>query len=83
MKSAIRIVRTHRQFTEEFKRQVVKEFEADSLSVSQLSKVYNLAYQQIYKFSAFNEKGSGIVEMKDSSEARSRLFGETPTSILV
>ena len=74
MKSNIRIVRTHRQFSEEFKRQVVREFENGSLSVSQLSKVYSLSAQQIYnwiyKFSTFNEKGSRIVEMKDSSASK-------------
>ena len=74
MKSNIRIVRTHRQFTEEFKRQVVREFENGSLSVVQLSKVYSLSSQQIYnwiyKFSTFNEKGSRIVEMRDSSAAK-------------
>ena len=74
MKTNIRLVRTHRQFTEEFKRQVVKEFETGKFSVSQLSKLYNVANQQIYnwiyKFSTFNEKGSRIVEMKDSSTAK-------------
>ena len=74
MKSNIRLVRTHRQFSEEFKRQVVGEFEKGSMSVGQLSKVYNVANQQIYnwiyKFSTFNEKGSRIVEMKDSSASK-------------
>lgn len=74
MKSNIRLIRTHRQFTEEFKRQVVQEFEKGSMSVGQLSKVYNVANQQIYnwiyKFSTFNEKGSRIVEMRDSSAAK-------------
>lgn len=74
MKTNIRIVRSPRQFTEEFKRSVVKDFESGSMSVGQLSKVYNVANQQIYdwiyKFSTFNQKGSRIVEMKDSSATR-------------
>jgi len=74
MKTNIRLIRTPRQFTEEFKRHVVREFEQGSLSVIQLSRVYNVANQQIYnwiyKFSTFNEKGSRIVEMKDSSASK-------------
>ena len=40
----------------------------------QLGKLYNIASQQIYdwiyKFSTFNQKGSRIVEMKESSAAQ-------------
>lgn len=74
MKTNIRLVRSPRKFTEEFKRSVVKDFESGSMSVGQLSKVYNVATQQIYnwiyKFSTFNEKGSRIVEMKDSNASK-------------
>ncbi|MNV40867.1 Transposase [compost metagenome] len=74
MKTSIRVVRSPRQFTEDFKRQVVKEFESGSLSVSQLGKFYGIANQQIYnwiyKFSTFNQKGSRIVEMKDSASSK-------------
>jgi transposase len=74
MRTTIRVVKTPRRFTEEFKRGIVKEFESGSLSVAQLSKIYQVANQQIYnwiyKFSTFNQKGSRIVEMKDSSSAK-------------
>jgi len=66
-----RVIRTPRKFTEDFKRQVVKEYESGTFSVRQLGILYGLANQQIYnwiyKFSTFNEKGYRIVESKDSS----------------
>lgn len=66
-----RVIRTPRKFTEDFKRQVVKEYESGTFSVRQLGRLYGLANQQIYnwiyKFSTFNEKGYRIVESKDSS----------------
>lgn len=66
-----RVIRTPRKFTEDFKRQVVKEYESGTFSVRQLGRLYGLANQQIYswiyKFSTFNEKGYRIVEAKDSS----------------
>jgi transposase len=74
MKTTTRVVKTHRRFTEEFKRQLVREFERGELSVPQLSRLYGISnqliYNWIYKFSTFNQKGSRIVEMKDSSAAR-------------
>ena len=74
MRTTIRIVKTGRRFTEDFQRQVVKEFEQGSLSVLQLSRLYGISnqsiYNWIYKFSTFNQKGSRIVEMKDSSATK-------------
>jgi transposase len=74
MRTTIRLVKTRRRFTEDFQREVVKEFEEGSLSVVQLSRLYSISYQSIYnwiyKFSTFNEHGSRIVEMKDSSAAK-------------
>lgn len=74
MRTTIRVVKTHRRFTADFKRQLVKEFETGELSVLQLSRIYGvsnqLIYNWIYKFSTFNQKGSRIVEMKDSSASK-------------
>lgn len=71
MKTNIRVLRSPRKFTEDFKRSVVKEYESGGLSVCQLGRLYGIAgtqiYNWIYKFSTFNEKGSRVVEMKDSS----------------
>ena len=69
-----RLLRSPRKFTEDFKRKLVKEFEQGTMSVYQMSKLYSIAttqiYDWIYKFSIFNEKGSRIVEMKDSQTTK-------------
>jgi transposase-like protein len=74
MDKNIRLLRSPRKFTEDFKRKLVKEFEQGTMSVYQMSKLYNIAttqiYDWIYKFSIFNEKGSRIVEMKDSQTTK-------------
>ena len=74
MDKNIRLLRSHRKFTEDFKRKIVKEFEQGTLSVCQMSKLYGIAntqiYDWIYKFSIFNEKGTRIVEMKDSQTTK-------------
>jgi transposase len=80
MKNTIRVIRTQRKFTDEFKRELVMEYEKGSFSVAQLSRLYNLQRQQIYnwiyKFSTFNEKGSRIIEMKESSTSRLKSMEE-------
>ena len=74
MDKKIRLLRSPRKFTEDFKRKLVKEFEQGTMSVYQMSKLYSSAttqiYDWIYKFSIFNEKGSRIVEMKDSQTTK-------------
>jgi transposase-like protein len=80
MKNTIRVIRTQRKFTDDFKRKLVMEYEKGNFSVVQLSKLYNLQRQQIYnwiyKFSTFNEKGSRIIEMKESSTSRLKSMEE-------
>jgi len=67
-------VKSRRKFSEDFKRQVVKEFEEGFLSAPQLSRLYGVCDQQvydwIYKFSIFNQRGNRIVEKKDSHTIR-------------
>lgn len=74
MDKNIRLLRSPRKFSEDFKRKLVKEFEQGTMSVYQMSKLYSIAttqiYDWIYKFSIFNEKGSRIVEMKDSQTTK-------------
>lgn len=71
MKANLKALRKRRTYSEEFKRQVVQDFESGQFSVLQLEKLHGISnvsiYDWIYKFSTFNEKGSRIVEMKDSS----------------
>lgn len=74
MEKNVRLLRSPRKFSNDFKRKIVKEFEQGSMSVCQLSRLYGIAetqiYNWIYKFSIFNEKGSRIVEMKESQSAK-------------
>jgi|SRR5690606_4804324 len=71
MKANIKLLKKQRIYSEEFKRQIVKDFESGQFSVIQLEKLHNISnvsiYRWIYKFSTFNEKGSRVVEMKNSS----------------
>lgn len=71
MKSNVRLLQKNRRYSEEFKKQIVTDFEGGKFSVAQLAKLHGVAcqmiYRWIYKFSTFNEKGFRVVEMKDSS----------------
>ncbi len=71
MKANIKLLKKQRIYSEEFKRQIVKDFESGQFSVLQLEKLHGVGnvsiYRWIYKFSTFNEKGSRVVEMKNSS----------------
>lgn len=70
MKANIKQIRKSRRYSEDFKKEIVHSFESGEYSVLQLEKLYGITnptiYQWIYKFSTFNEKGSRVVEMKDS-----------------
>ncbi len=71
MKSNVRLLQKHRRYSEEFRKQIVADFESGKYSVPQLEKLHgisnSLIYNWIYKFSTFNQKGFRVVEMKDSS----------------
>lgn len=74
MKVNLKKVKSQRQFTSDFKKVIVSEFESGKYSVNQLSKLHGIAeqsiYQWIHKFSTFNEKGFRIIEMKDSTSKK-------------
>lgn len=74
MKPNMRLLRKQRQYSKEFKKQIVSDFESGDFSVGQLSKLHGIAnqviYRWIYKFSTFNEKGFRVVEMEDSSHKK-------------
>jgi transposase-like protein len=71
MKGNVRKLHKQRKYSEEFKRKVVEDFESGRFTVTQLERLHGVGnvsiYNWIYKYSTFNEKGSRIVEMKDSS----------------
>ena len=72
MKANLRRLRKHRVYSEEFKQQIVKDFESGKYSVCQLEKLHGISnvsiYKWIYKFSTFNKKGYRVVEHKKSSQ---------------
>lgn len=74
MKSNVRLLRKQRKYSDEFKKQIVADFESGQYSVPQLEKLHGIGnatiYSWIYKFSTFNEKGFRIVEMEDSSDKK-------------
>ena len=74
MKTNVRSVRKQRQYSTEFKKRIVNDFESGKYSVYQLERLHGVSnptiYKWIYKFSTFNEKGFRIVEMKDSSNKK-------------
>lgn len=71
MKKSLVKVKSTRKYSEEFKLQVVKEYETGIMSVSELCKAYGMCiqavYDWIYKFSTFNKKSIKVVEMSESS----------------
>ncbi len=60
-----------RNFTEEFKKARVSEYERGENTVKEISKLFDIKctvlYRWIYKYSLYNKKSYKIVEMKDSS----------------
>ena len=74
MKANIKLIKKHRQFSEGFKKQIVKDFESGKFSVSQIESLHGISnksiYKWIYKFSTFNQQGYRIVEMKRSTTTK-------------
>lgn len=59
-----------RNYSEDFKLKLVKEYESGENSVSDICKIYDIApqsiYNWIYRYSRYNKKSIQVVEMKDS-----------------
>lgn len=74
MKANLKQLKKSRIYSEEFKREIVNDFESGRFSVLQLKKLHSISdvtiYKWIYKFSTFNEKGLRVVEKKDSSSEK-------------
>lgn len=74
MKANIRKIKKNRRYSQEFKKQLVKEFESGKFSVLQLEKLHSISnvsiYKWIYQYSNFNEKDYRIIEMKKSSSKK-------------
>lgn len=71
MKVKLQQVQKYRQFTEEFKKEIVRDFESGQYSVVELVRLHGISsrsiYSWIYKYSTFNKKGYRVVESKSSS----------------
>jgi transposase-like protein len=74
MKTSIIKIQKRRRFAEEFKRQLVKEFESGTYSVLELSKLHKIHFQTvynwIYKYSTVNKSGYRVVELTESSDMK-------------
>lgn len=74
MKANLKLINKKRHFSEDFKRELVTEFEKGKYSIPQLSKLHGISttvlYRWVYKFSIFNERGYRIIEMKQSSTSK-------------
>jgi transposase len=71
MKANITKIQKRRQFSKDFKRKLVSEFESGKYSVAELGRLHKIQFQVIYnwiyKFSNFQEQGYRVVEMTESS----------------
>lgn len=74
MKPNIRLLKKSRKYTEDFKRDIVRDYEKGQYSVRQLSKLNSIhpssIYRWIYKYSNFNDKEVRIVEKSKSSSEK-------------
>lgn len=74
MKANLKKIRKTRRYAEEYKKQLVSEFESGKFSVLELSRLHGMPFQTIYKwiykYSHFNKHGYRVIEMKDSSQQK-------------
>ena len=67
-------LRTSRVFSEELRRQIVREYESGQFTVRELAKLHLVGYQTvyswIYRYSTYNEKNRKVVE---SNEVRKKV----------
>lgn len=74
MSTSKKRIETKRRYSEEFRRSRVKEFERGTFSVGQLSRLYGMCEQSVYrwieKYSDMPKKNAVIVEVPNSQSAR-------------
>jgi len=70
MRTKIRTIQKRRSYSEEFKKELVLLFESGKYSVKQLTALYGIQgqviYRWLYKYSRYNDKNCRIIEMKQS-----------------
>lgn len=71
MKAKRVTLQAKRIYSEEFRKQCVKEYESGDQTVRELSQLYGITepsiYRWIYRYSTYNKKKLRIVEMDESS----------------
>ena len=71
MVKAKKLISIKRKFSEPFKKQIVEDYEMGRYSVSELSRLHQIAskvvYGWIYKYSHYNQQKVRIIEMTKSS----------------
>ena len=79
MKSG-RTLNRKRKFSEEFSKQLVREFEGKKFTILELSRLHNihhsLIYKWVHKYSSNKQPDSVIVEMKESSSEKLKAYQE-------
>ncbi len=74
MKANAKKIRKHRKFSEEFKREIVHDFESGEYSVVELGKLHRISpvtiYNWIYKYSEYNKQGYRVVEHTENSNKK-------------
>ncbi|MGV4555247.1 transposase [Ornithobacterium rhinotracheale] len=85
MKANVKKIRKIRRFSEEFKKQLVSEYESGKYSVMDLVKLHSISssniYNWIYKYSQYNEKGYRMVEHTESSSKKIKELEEKIKSL--
>ena len=67
-------LRSRREFSEEFKKARVQEYEKGEYSIRELSRLFDIQttviYRWIHKYSTYNKKRAILVEMKGSGKQK-------------
>ncbi|GAA0890896.1 hypothetical protein GCM10009122_05750 [Fulvivirga kasyanovii] len=73
MSKKIKLTR-RREFSKDFKRARIREYESGEYTVRELSRLFDIQttviYRWIHKYSSYNQRSTVIVEMKDSATKR-------------
>jgi transposase len=74
-------LKVKRIYSEEFRKARVQEYESGELTISQISRLYNIGnssiYKWVYKYSLYNSKGLKIVEMSESTTQKVKTLETT------
>ncbi len=85
MKANAKKIRKLRRFSEEFKKEIVNNFESGEYSVVELGKLHGISpvtiYNWIYKYSKYNRQGYRVVEHTENSNKKVKELTEKIKSL--